>query len=121
MRSLDAATTWRASLPNSTPRELVRTLAALVDAEDFVSVYLLLDAPAQREVAALLPPGGTDANQVTAGVLDDVLDDQGFAIDFATVELGRGGAGRGGIACGRRGRSRSWSRRPIRTWASDST
>lgn len=88
VRTLDIATTWRATLPNRTPTELVQTVASLVAAEDHFSLYLLLDAPAQREVDQLLPPGGSDQHQVTAAVLDDVLDQGGFPIDLGAIEVG---------------------------------
>lgn len=88
VRILDAATTWRASLPNDTPNDLMRTVATLVDARDYVSVYLLLDGPAQREIGLLLPTNGTADNHVPAAVLDDVLDTAGFPVDLSTIELG---------------------------------
>ena len=86
-RTLDTATTWRASLPNESPNALLRTLAALVAAEDPVSVYLLLDAAAQHQIELQLPAGGTAESRVTAAVLDDVLDERGFAIDLSTIVL----------------------------------
>lgn len=86
-RALDITTTWRASLPNNTPNELVQTIVNLVDTRDYVSVYLLLDGRAQREIANVLPPAGTADNRIAAAVLDDVLDTAGFPFDLSLVEL----------------------------------
>lgn len=87
VRTLNAATTWRASLPNDTPNDLLRTVATLVSARDYVSMYLLLDSPAQREIGLLLPADGTANSAVTAAVLDDVFDTTGFPLDLSTIEL----------------------------------
>jgi len=100
-RLLDIATTWRTSLPNGTPNELVQTIVQLVSSRDYVSVYLLLDGPAQRELVSRLPATGTADNHVAAAVLDDVLDTAGFAFDLSLVEVdatepsGAGGLGPG--------------------------
>ena len=88
VRNLDVATTWRAGLPNSSPAELLETVAFLVGAGDFFSVYLLLDAPAQRELEGLLPPDGSAIHDIVAGRLDVLLGQTGFAIDLSTVAPG---------------------------------
>jgi len=87
VRNLDIATTWRAGLPNSSPTELLDTVTTLVDAGDFFSVYLLLDAPAQREVEALLPSDGSAIHHIAGGRLDLALDEIGFAIDLSTLTI----------------------------------
>lgn len=84
-RSTEPTGVWRSALPNADPQELVETLAAIGSAGDHVSLYLLLDASAQLEVADALgvQPGADHA--LIASRLDVRLDEVGLGIDFGDV------------------------------------
>jgi len=83
VRRLDVATTWRAALPNGSPLELLQTIATLVAMGDHFSLYLLLDARAQRDIAALLPPQTSGIHEITGARLDEALDEAGFVFDLS--------------------------------------
>lgn len=88
VRAVDVATTWRAGLPDHSPMTLLDTIETLLDQGDHVSLYLLLDAVAQREVASRLPVSTTGVHEFVAARFDEVMDRSGFPFDFSALGEG---------------------------------
>ncbi|MEM8705626.1 MAG: hypothetical protein AAGE98_04170 [Actinomycetota bacterium] len=85
-RNTEPRDVWRTTLPNASPQELLDTIVTLVDAQDHVSLYLLLDATGQRGVADQLAALTIPDHGLPAPMLDARFDEVGFPVDFTGVE-----------------------------------
>lgn len=84
-RRTEPTSVWRSTLPNATPQELIETIAAVGRAEDYVSLYLLLDIEAQQAIVDALSTQPDANHALIASRLDTLLDQAGFAVDFTDI------------------------------------
>ncbi|MEM9464212.1 MAG: hypothetical protein AAGA90_02510 [Actinomycetota bacterium] len=84
-RGTEPTGVWRSTLPNADPQELLDTVGSLLDAQDHVSLYLLLDTTAQQAVIDALAGHANPDHALIAPVFDARLDLAGLGIDTADV------------------------------------